>query len=79
MSLADVLHTLADAIHRPADHPAAELHAAIDGLDGAPDNCAPAAPAPPADPMPGPDAPAVFGDAPAPFGTETAPEPPASA
>jgi hypothetical protein len=67
MSLADVLHTLADAIHRPADHPAAGLHTAIDGLDGAPGNCAPAAPAPPTDPMPEPDAPAVFG-------TETAPE-----
>jgi len=73
--LAALLHRLAEAIHRPADHPLAELAAAIDALDGAPGHETPAAPAPvpPAEPMPEPDTPAVFPAAPAPFGTESQP------
>jgi hypothetical protein len=34
--LADVLHRMIDAIDRPADHPSADLHAAVDGLGAAP-------------------------------------------
>ena len=74
--LTGLLHRLAAAVHRPADHPQAELDAAIDGLEGAPGHDDPAAPAPvpQAEPMPDPDTPAVFPAAPAPFGTESAPE-----
>ena len=74
--LTDLLHRLAAAVHRPADHPQAELDKAIDGLEEAPEPIDPAAPAPApqAEPMPDPDTPAVFPAAPAPFGSETAPE-----
>jgi hypothetical protein len=71
-----LLHRLAEAIHRPADHPLAELSAAVDALEGAPEPAAPVAPdpAPQAEPS-DPDTPApVFQPAPAPFGSETAPE-----
>jgi hypothetical protein len=66
-----ILHMLADAIHRPADYPAAELHAVISVLSGAP--AAPQPPAPQDEPMPQLDAPAVFQPAPAAFGTESEP------
>ena len=35
--LTDLLHRLAEAIHRPADHPLDELTAAVDALEGAPE------------------------------------------
>ena len=74
-----LLHRLAEAIHRPSDHPLDELAAAVDALEGAPAASDPAAPeAPAAEPIPEPDTPAVFPAAPAPFGTETDPEAPAS-
>ena len=79
--LQDLLHRLAEAIHRPADHPLEELSAAVDALEGAAPESAPPAnpPGTPADQPSEPDTPAVFPAAPAAFGTESEPEAPASA
>lgn len=73
--LTDLLHRLAEAIHRPADHPLEELSAAVDALEGTPGPSALlAAPAPQDEPS-DPDTPApVFTETPAPFGTESQPE-----
>jgi hypothetical protein len=66
--LTDLLHRLAAAVHRPADHPQAELDAAIDELEEAPGTAAsPASPAPSPEPS-DPDTPAPA------FGSESAPE-----
>ena len=52
--LADFLHTLIDAIDRPADHPAAELHEEVDAALAAQEAPTPeeaeAAPEPPPEP-----------------------------
>lgn len=54
-ALTDVLHRLAEAAHRPADHPLDELAAAIDALEGAPDPGPAAPPQPAPGPAPHPD------------------------
>lgn len=76
-----LLHQLAEAIHRPADHPLEDLSAAVDALEGAPGPVPASAPDPAPSPEPSePDTPApVFQPAPAPFGSESEPEAPPSA
>lgn len=74
--LTDLLHKLIDAVQRPSDVSAEDLHAEVDKLD----TPAPAPePAPEPDPVAAPepvDAPAPVDDVsvPAPFGTEDQPE-----
>lgn len=71
--LTDLLHRLAEAIHRPSDHPLDELSAAVDALEGAPE-------AKPAESAPAPQDQPSEADTPAPVfqGTESAPETPAA-